>query len=119
MATELTAAGYRDLRDYIAATWTHIAAREGSTEHLRLPLSDARVTLTSDGENNPVTVTLVLSGDDLDVVPLLPLTVDNTALYKVAEAGSILSGDSFTPFILANADDELTVTHSVEVPQVV
>jgi hypothetical protein len=114
----IEAAGYQDLREHVAATWTHIGIREGAVEHFRLPLTDARVTLESDGTANPVTFRVELAGSDAEISGAMPLTVDNTALHKVAEAGDILDTDSFAPFTFSDAEDSLTIRHHVEGPPI-
>jgi hypothetical protein len=114
---EITAAGYTSLRNHVASAWSFIALREGSTEHLRLPLSDSRVSIESDGANNPVTVRVDLTGSDSDID--WPLTIDGSALYDVASGGSILGSDTFAPFTFGSDADTLTVRHDVQVPQIV
>jgi hypothetical protein len=116
MATAVTAAGYTDLRQYAAATWTFISIRNGGAEVLRLPLSDSRVTLASNGDANPMTIQVALAGSDSDVN--LPFTATGSALFKVASGGSALHIDTFATATLSVDGDTLTVQHHIQIPPI-
>ena len=115
MPAPLTAAGYQDLREHVAAEWTHIAFFFETTELFRPPLSDSRVTVESDGTANPVTIRADLAGDDAELGSL-PTSIDGTALFKVAEAGDALASNTHTVFTFSDAADECTFRHTVQLP---
>jgi hypothetical protein len=114
----ITAEGYQDLRERVAAAWTYIGFRAGETEHFRLSVSDPRVSVVEDGTENPVTVEALLAGDDPEIAGQLPLVVDNTALYKVAEGGDIMDSDSFIAFTFELAGDLCTFRHTIQGPPI-
>jgi hypothetical protein len=116
---EITAAAYQDLRDHVEATWTYIALLDDtSTEVVRLPLSDARVTWTHIAGAQTLELTVVLSGSDAEISGSLPKTISESRLYKVAVAGDSFSTETFSDFIIQTTDDQITVKHRLEVPEI-
>jgi hypothetical protein len=120
MATELTSAGYLDLRQAIQARWLYVSIRsDADAELLRLEIAaDARCTWQDNGTPNPTELVIALSGDDADISGVLPMTIAGTKLFKGAAGGDAMDGDTFTAATLASADpaDMLTITHKIQVP---
>ncbi len=114
-----TPAGYQDIRDYIQANWQYIEVRDtGGAAIVRLPVSDARVDWVHAAGAQTLLLRVVLTGSDADVP--VPSTIRSSAIYKVPSGGSpfgveqLVEGDA--PI---NADpDTVTITHSIQVPQV-
>lgn len=110
MATEFPEEGYADIRDYVQDNWTHIELQDGGDEVTRFEIeSDDRASW--DGTDVEVTVT----GSDSDID--LPVTIDGTALFKSDSASDEMSVDTFAEATLEEDDDELNVTHEVQIPQ--
>lgn len=114
-----TTPGYQDIRDYIQANWQYIEIRDTTgTAIVRLPVSDARVDWIHTAGAQTLLLRVVLTGSDADVP--VPVTARTSAIYKVAAGGSafgvetLVEGDA-----TINADpDNITITHSIQVPQV-
>jgi len=122
MSTELTAAGYKNLREAIQARWLYVSIRNSSdAEIVRLEIAeDARCTWQDNGTPNPTVLEIALSADDVDLSGSLPLTIAGTKLFVGSTGGDSLSEDTFANATLASADpaDTLTITHNIQVPEI-
>lgn len=119
MASEITAAGYQDLRDHIEATWQYIEIRDEEGDPLfRIGVSDDRVSWTHAPGAQVLVMEVVLSGSDEEIDGQMPLTVAGVALFTGAEGGSELAAESLAPFTFGAAEDELTIEFRVQVPRV-
>lgn len=113
---EITASAYSDLRNYIQTNWQYIELQDDmGVTILRLSPSDTRVTSVIEGNN--VKITVVVKGSDTDITA--PSTFAKSVIYNVSTGGTPFSTESFTPFTIETDQDELTVIHNIEVPQVV
>jgi hypothetical protein len=116
--SEIKQAGYQDLRDYIQNNWTYIELRDNNgLAVVRLPISDPRVSWTHLPGSQTLELTVIVKGSDPDI--LVPQTFAGTAIYKVANEGVPMSEETFVPFTIMSEDDELTIRHQIEVPEVV
>lgn len=140
--TEVTEQAYQDLRQHIIDTWKYIELRdELDNPIVRLSPDDQRVSwvhvplkeekeiiIDYDRRGNPITDTvtidklpstlqlqIVVKGSDSEIS--LPKTFAKSVIYNVATDGEPLSVESFTPFEMANDNDQITVVHNIEVPQ--
>lgn len=117
---EISANGYQDIRDRIQAGWKYIELRDAEGAAIvRLPESDPRVTWTHEPGAQTLELTVVVKGDDNDIVSLLPKTFGSAALYTVATDGNPMAVEPFTQFTMSTEADQLTVIFKVEVPQVI
>ena len=116
---EVTTAGYQDVRDYLEANWVYIELRDDADNPvMRLDTTDERVEWTHESEDQVLVLKVTLQGDDEDVT--LPQKFEGSVIYKQAEGGDALTPvESFTIFEMAAEEDQLTVKHKLEVPQVV
>lgn len=113
---EITASAYQNLRDYIQANWKYIELQdETGIAIVRLSPSDLRVTSIIEGNN--IKITVVVKGSDSDIVK--PKTFAKSVIFNVASGGTSFSTETFTPFTIESDQDELTVIHSIQVPQVI
>jgi len=137
---EITAEAYQDLRQYILDNWHFIELQNDSgTAVVRLSPNDSRVSwvhemiegeaeiITWDQLGTPIygdpvellpntlQLQIVITGADSEVS--LPTTFTTSAIYKVDADGEPFSTESFEPFTMQNDQDELTVIHNIEVPQ--
>lgn len=114
---EITSTGYQSIRDFIEDDWTYIELRDGSgSAIIRIDVTDPRVSWTHSAGAQTLELTCIIKGSDSDITP--PKTFQYSALYSVASGGSPHSVEEFTPFTIGAAEDELTVKHRIEVPQV-
>jgi len=115
---EIKSNGYQAIRDYIQANWQYIELQDDtSTPILRLSPADSRVTWTHNAGDQTLKLQIVVHGSDSDIT--LPTTFASSHIYDVASGGTSYSDESFTAFTMSSVDDQLTVIHSIEVPQVV
>ncbi|MED5103146.1 hypothetical protein P9858_23805 [Niallia circulans] len=113
---EINTIGYQKIRDYIEANWKYIELQDGTgTPIIRLGVDDARVSWTHTAGSQTLKLQIVLNGSDIT----LPKTFEKSAIFDVASGGTALTVETFTAFTMEGANDELTVEHSIEVPQVV
>lgn len=140
--TEVTEQAYQDLRQHIIDTWKYIELRdELDNPIVRLSPDDQRVSwvhetvveeveelIDYDHRGSPIYETtivkklpntlqlqIVIKGTDADIT--LPTTFVKSVIYNVASDGDPLSEESFTPFDMANDNDQITVIHNITVPQ--
>jgi hypothetical protein len=113
---EINTAGYQSIKDYIQANWKYIELRNGATPIVRLSPSDSRVTWTHQAGSQTLKLQIIVKGSDTDIP--VPQTFTASAIYSVATGGSAYSVESFTPFTMETDQDELTVVHNIQVPQV-
>jgi len=110
---EITTQAYSDLRNYIKNSWQYIELQdESGTPIVRLSPSDSRVNSVIEG--SIVKLTIVLKGSDADIVE--PKTFVKSVIYNVATGGTPFSTETYEPFTLIGADDEITVNHSIQIP---
>lgn len=114
---EINEAGYVDLRAYIVDNWKFIELRdENDAAVVRLETTDPRVDWkTSEGQTLELRV--VITGSDADIT--LDTQFKSSALYKVAADGDAFSEEEFTPFTIGEDEDEMTVIHRIQVPEVI
>jgi len=118
---EIHEAGYQHLRDHIesASGYAYVELQEvDGTPWERLEIdTDARCNWTHDANAQTLELTVVISGDDADVT--LPQEFGKSVLFDGATGGDPLSTETITKATLEAADDEVTIKHQVEVPEVV
>lgn len=115
---EITSSAYQDLRDYVQANWKYIELRdEVGTAILRKDTTDARVTWVHGAGESELKLQFVIKGSDSDIT--IPSTFASSSIYNVATGGDSYSTESFTPFTFESENDELTVVHSIQIPQTV
>ncbi len=115
---EILAAGYENLRQHILDTWIWIELRDDLGDPVvRLDVSDSRVAWTStDPTTNPLELVITVEGADADIP--VPTTFRYSAIYNVGVSGSAFSVEEFTQFTISANEDQLTVRHRIQVPQI-
>ncbi|MDD2288027.1 MAG: hypothetical protein PHY55_04250 [Bacteroidales bacterium] len=117
---EVNASAYQDLRDYIQANWNYIELQdEAGNPIIRKDITDARVTWNHLAGAQTLELKFVVTGSDVDISSLLPLTFAKSAIFKVATGDTAFSTETFTSFTISSAEDQLTIIHKIEVPQVI
>ncbi|MED0665302.1 hypothetical protein P4T04_03125 [Bacillus badius] len=113
---EITTAAYTALRNYVQSNWKYIELQdETGAKIVRLTTTDNRVTFAIEGNN--VKFTVIIKGSDADIIK--PKTFTKGAIYDVPTGGTPYSIETFdNPFIMTQDQDELTVTLTIKVPQV-
>ncbi len=115
---EITSAGYQSIRDLIEANWLYIELRDSNGDAVvRLPLSDSRVSWTHEAGAQTLILTAVVIGSDSDIP--VPTVFGSSAIYKVASNGDALSVEELpVQFSILTDLDQLTVHHSIAIPEV-
>lgn len=114
---EISSYGYQSLRDYIQSNWKYIELQnELNNPVLRLSPSDTRVTWIHNAGEQILKLQIIVKGSDTDIT--YPVTFTKSLIFDVATGGNAYSEEPFTAFTIESDNDELTVIHSIEVPQV-
>lgn len=114
---EIKQVAYQDLRNYIEANWKYIGLGNTS-EVLRLSTDDSRVSWIHSPNSAELQLKIVLKGNDSEVS--LPTTISNSSIYNVASGEESFSTEILdSSFTFESENDELTVIHSIQVPQIV
>ena len=116
---EISQVGYQSIRDYIEANWKFIEVQdELGAKILRLDTTDPRVTWTHAPGAEVLELSVVISGSDSEVT--LPKKFAASAVYTSAEATEpVTAVVPFSNFEMTMEEDQLTVRHQIEVPQVI
>ncbi|MGG4434263.1 hypothetical protein AAXE64_06855 [Priestia megaterium] len=113
---DISTQGYDNLRSYIQTNWKYLELQSSTgTPILRITTTDSRVTITN--ANGKITYTLVLKGSDSGIT-VGSTEVGKSAIFNAASGGTAFSTETFTSFTFAGTQDELTVTHELQVPKV-
>lgn len=117
MASEISAAGYQDLRDYASSNWGYIELRNNSgSPILRLGISDNRVSWKHQSGAQELILEITLTGSDNDIST--PVTIAGSAVFKAASGGSAMSEDTFAAVTLEDPLDKVTIQHKIQMPQI-
>lgn len=114
---EVSSYGYQSIRNYIESSWKYIELQdELNNPVLRLSPSDLRVTWIHNAGEQTLKLQIIVKGSDTDIT--YPVTFGKSSIFDVATGGNAYSEESFTVFTIESDNDELTIIHSIEVPQV-
>lgn len=119
---EIEEQGYQAIRDFIESgnteNWEFIELRDENGEQvLRLEeSSEDRVTWTHGAGDQVLELEVVVQGSDADIS--VPQTFGSSAIYDVGTGGDAYSVVSFDDFTIESDEDQLTVRHQIEVPEV-
>lgn len=129
MVTELTNAGYESIRDLVNSSrsspsqWDFIALiDDGDSEVTRVSITgDSRAQWIvedrdTDSTNETMVVEFTVTGSDSDIST--PVTLAESRIYDTSSGGNSLSEDTFSNITLSADEDEMTLVHAVEIPQV-
>lgn len=128
---EITTNGYEDLKYLIQENWTRISLRDeegnevygattsGSAEWIH-PTESKPVEYDMRGYPIPgdvpstqtLSLQVVVSGSQVS----LPATFASSVITN--QLSEVVSEETFTPFEMTQTEDQLTITHNIEVPQV-
>ena len=116
---EISQVGYQGIRDYIEANWKFIEVQdELGAKILRLDPSDPRVSWTHTPGAEVLELSVVINGSDAEVT--LPQVFAKSAIFTSAEATEpVTTVVPFSTFEMTLEEDQLTVRHQIEVPQVI
>lgn len=127
MPTEIREAGYQLIREYIDSSsavppqWDYLELRDANND----PVTRISVTADSraqwihtDSTEQVLIAEIVVTGADSDI----PLSTffEGSAMYTDVSGSGVpeLSFDGFPQALIETEDDELTIEHRIEVPEV-
>lgn len=114
---EIKPEGYQAIRNFIQSNWQYIELRdENNTPIIRLSPSDPRVSWIHTAGDQTLKLQIVVKGSDSDII--LPKTFASSHIYDTATGGNSFSDESFPAFTMQSENDQLTVIHEIQVPQV-
>lgn len=118
---EINSRGYESLRRNIDVnanreTFDVIELTNNGSGVIRLSTSDSRVTINSSVGANPYEIQIVVSPSDGDITS--GQSFDGVRLYfEDVDGSEVTPIESFSERTLNSSEDELTVRHQVECPQ--
>lgn len=113
MAQEILAAGYGDIRDYIAEQWDHFEFRYLGDSKLVLAINDPRV--TTQVMDDYVRFTIMLAQTDEDVAAMsAPRRIDELVTLQ-EQMGTEVDAKAFATFDF-DVDESVTVQYGMRVP---
>lgn len=109
---QISTYGYSSIRQYAQTTWQYLEVqKQDGTPLKRFTLSDG-LTITQVG--NTIEYVIIINGND----PLFSnQTVSKSVIFDVATGGQAIAVESFTDFTFESTDDQLTIKHTIQVPQ--
>lgn len=116
--SEINEYGYQKLREFIKSSWKYIELQDINGN--AIIRKQVTVLNHSDGENI-IKLQVVVKGNEIGANETTPVTVAKMALYDVATGGNPIANkdfDSTDITTLTQDADQLTVVHSIEVPQI-
>lgn len=116
--SEINEYGYQKLREFIKSSWKYIELQDNNGK--AIIRKQATVLNHSDGENI-VKLQVVVKGAEIGADETTPVTVAKMALYDVSTGGEPIANKDFDVAditTLTQDVDQLTVVHSIEVPQI-
>lgn len=114
--TQITDYAYSKIRNYISTNFVYLELQdESNTAIKRFTVADG-LAITIDDINKLVKYQLVVTGAD---TTFTGKTVAKSVLYDVATGGTSIATETFTAFTFENENDELTIIHTLKVPQIV
>ncbi|MFB5088636.1 hypothetical protein PGC35_15750 [Psychrobacillus sp. PGGUH221] len=107
--------GYGKLREYILSNWNYIEVQDESGIAVkRFGIADG-LQITGNVATQEIEYKIVITGD----ATFLGKTVVKSVLLEVATNGSPIATEVFAPFTFETVDDQLTIIHKLQVPQIV
>ncbi|MGA4517208.1 hypothetical protein ACPA0F_07960 [Solibacillus silvestris] len=115
---EITQHGYQGLRSFIESNWKFIELKDTSgAKIVRLSPADPRVTWTHAPGAQTLELSIEVNGSDADIT--LPKTFASSAIYTGATGtDAVTAVEPFSNFEMTMAEDQITVRHRIQVPQV-
>lgn len=107
--------GYEKLREYVIANWTYLEVQDATGIVIkRFGISDG-LTITGNATTQEIEYKLVITGN----ATFLGKTVGKSVLFDDATGGTAIATEVFTSFTFESADDQLTIIHKLQIPQIV
>lgn len=113
---EINQYGYQKIREFVIANWTYLEVRTPTGTVLkRFGTADGLV-ITGSGTTQTIEYKVVISGADATFANQV---VGRSVVFDSSTGTNAIATESFTSFTFESADDELTIIHKLQVPQVI
>lgn len=116
--SELTADGYQTIRDYVRSNWSHIEIYDDNGNAVtRVDIDgDNRSQWYDEDGDNVLKVEFDVTGSDGDVS--LPVTLQKSAIWDSGSGGNqVTVKEQFANATLNQSGDNVTITHTINIPQ--
>lgn len=110
--SSITTYGYSAIQNYIASKFTYLELQDQNGNPIKRFDTSNGLTITNVGQT--IVYQVVATGDNT----FLNKTVAKSVLFDVASGGQSFAEESFLPFTFESEEDELTVKHTIQVPQI-
>ncbi|MTD30126.1 hypothetical protein [Planomicrobium sp. YIM 101495] len=112
---EINQYGYQKIREFVIANWKYLELRKpDGTVLKRFGIADG---LEIAGSANTPTIEykLIIKGSD---ALFTNQTVGKSVVFDSPTGANAITTENFTSFTFESADDELTIIHKLQIPQV-
>jgi len=111
---QVTNYAYDKLRQFAVGSWKYLEVQKADgTPINRFTQSDG-LTITQVGQTIELSITI--SGSN---ALFTGQSVSKSVIYDVATSGQPIATETFTEFTFAATEDELTIKHTLQIPQIV
>lgn len=111
--SQVTNYAYNKIQNFLASNVTYLELQDESGTPIKRFSTLNGLTINNDTSNQTITYEVTVSGDN----NFLNKTVSQSILYDVANGGEPIAIESFIPFTFESEEDELTIRHKIQVPQ--
>ena len=116
--TNISAAAYEDIKSYIISRWLTIELLDNNdVSIIKLTTDDNRVNWVQESNSNTVSLEIVLTGSDSEIVSSLPITISKSRVLKV----NAIMDEKLLPynnFVLPLSTSQVTISHQIELPYI-
>lgn len=109
--SSITTYGYSAIQNYIASTFTYLELQDQNGNPIKRFNTSNGLTITNVGQT--IVYQVVATGDNT----FIDKTVAKSVIYDSSTSTNAFAEESFSPFTFESEEDELTVKHTIQVPQ--
>jgi hypothetical protein len=107
--------GYEKLRSYVLANWKYLEVQDSTGIPIKRFTVVDGLTITGTSTSTELEYKLVVTGD----ATFLSKTVAKSVLFDIPTSGNAIATEVFTSFTFESVDDQLTIIHKLQIPQIV
>ncbi|MGE6488935.1 hypothetical protein [Paenisporosarcina sp. NPDC076898] len=112
--TQVTSYAYYKLQTYAIGSWKYLEVQKADgTPIKRFAVADG-LTITQVGQS--IEYQIIISGSN---ALFTGQSVAKSVIFDVATGGQPIAIETFTEFTFAASEDQLTIKHTIQIPQVV
>lgn len=111
--SNITTYAYNKIQNFIAAEVTYLELQDSNGNPIKRFSTADGLTITNVGQT--IEYKIVVTGDST----FINQTVSKSVLFDSSTSTDQFATETFTSFTFESAEDELTITHKLEVPEIV